>query len=470
MRPVLQTANEATRGFILVIFEPAENESSEPEAALEINEPLNKKLEDELFRSQTRFRQLVEQSEVQAEELKASNEELQAINEELRSATEELETGKEELQSVNEELVTVNQELKVKIEELSQSNNDFRNLMNSSQIGTIFLNRDFRVKMFTPAAGEIFNLIPSDVGRALSDITHNLKYEYLIADVEKVLEKLQPIEREVCTHNGSIYLIQITPYRTTEDRISGTIISFVNINKIKQQESELRELNLRIERQAEIFDTTLSFINDFAYIFDKEGRFLYANKPLLDLLKITSEEIKGKNFFDLNYPDELAARMQKQIQHVFDTQEMVRDETKFASHSGENGFHEYIFNPVISADGQVELVVGSTRDVTMRKLSEELLRESEERLRLIMKSVEDYAIITSDKNGIINDWNAGAEKLFGYSGKRDHRQTHRQLFSRPKTASEANRNGNTKGGWKPVAPKTNAGTFAKTARAFSSPA
>ena len=371
VRPVLQTTDDAARGFILIMFEPAENKTGATvEAVLKSSEPIAEQLEEELLRSQARFYQSIERSEVQAEELKASNEELQAINEELRSATEELETGKEELQSVNEELVTVNQELKIKIEELSQSNNDFQNLINSSHIGTVFLDRNRRVKLFTPAANEIFNFIPADIGRTLSDITHKLKDENLMADVETVLDKLQPIEREVKTENGDIFLMQITPYRTSEDRINGTVVAFVNITQSKRQEIELAELNRRIKQQAEIFDITLSTINDFAYTFDKDGRFIYSNKPLLDLLGITLEEIIGKNFFDLNYPEDLAARLQNQIQQVFDTKEIVKDETPFTSPSGANGFYEYIFNPVFAADGSVKLVAGSTRDISERKRTE----------------------------------------------------------------------------------------------------
>ena len=295
---------------------------------------------------------------------------MQAINEELRSTTEELETGKEELQSVNEELVTVNQELKIKIEEFSQSNNDFQNLINSSHNGTIFLDRHLRIKLFTPAASEIFNLIPADVGRLLSDITHKIIEGNLIADVVTVLDNLQPIEQEIRTVDDKIYLMQITPYRTAEDRISGSIIAFVNITKSKEQEIDLRKLNERFERQVNIFNTTLSNTSDYAYIFDKEGRFMFGNKPLLDFLNITSEEFIGKTLYELNYPGELADRILIQIQQVFDEKEEVKDETAFMTHSGVEGFFEYILNPVFAPDGSVELVVGSTRDITKNKYRE----------------------------------------------------------------------------------------------------
>ena len=280
VRPVLQQMGEEIRGFILIVFEQTADATDAPEAVFAAPEPVVRQLEEALLRSQSQQRYSVEQAEVQAEELKASNEELQAMNEELRSATEELETGKEELQSVNEELVTVNQELKIKIEELSNSNNDLQNLMNSTSIGTIFLDRSLRVKMFTPAACEIFNLIPADNGRILSDITHKIEDENLVADVETVLSNLQPIEREVRTSVGDIYLMQITPYRTADDHISGTIITFVNITKSKQAEKNLRHSE---ERYRSLFDSIDEGFCVFEVIFDEnekaiDYRFLEVNQ------------------------------------------------------------------------------------------------------------------------------------------------------------------------------------------------
>ena len=181
---------------------------------------------------------------------------------------------------------------------------------------------------------------------------------------------LQPIEREVRTADKKFYLMQITPYRTSEDRINGTIITFVNITRRKQAEEELRESARNLERQARLFDTTLSSITDFTYIFNKDGRFTYANQPLLDLLGITLEEIIGKNFYDLNYPRELAARHQREIEQVFETGKPVKAESSFTSPAGVHGFYEYIFNPVFAANGSVELIAGSTRDITTRKRSE----------------------------------------------------------------------------------------------------
>lgn len=283
------------------------------------------------------------------------------MNEELRSTAEELETSREELQSVNEELMTVNDELKIKIEELSVSNNDIKNLLNSGDFGTIFLDRSLRVKMFTPPAREVFNLIDADINRPLADITTKIDFADLHRDVERVLDTLQAVKREFETAKGKWYLMRVFPYRTTEDKISGAVVTFIDITTRVHSEQALHNLVQSREQQRRIFDTTLSTINGFAYIFDKDGRFVDSNRPLLDLLGIALEEIIGKNFFDLNYPEDLAARLQRQIREVFETKATVRDETPFTSLNDDHNYYEYIFNPVFAADGSVESVAGSTR-------------------------------------------------------------------------------------------------------------
>ncbi len=192
---------------------------------------------------------------MQQEELRASNEELQTMNEELRSTVEELETSKEELQSVNEELFTVNQELKIKIEELSHANNNFQNLMNSTNIGTIFLDRSFKVRQFTPSARETFNLIASDIGRPLFDITSKVDIGDLRADLESVLERLQPRERLVQSPDDQTYILRTSPYRTLEDKIEGLVLSIIDITAQTQAEKEVKvvynELESRVKSRTD---------------------------------------------------------------------------------------------------------------------------------------------------------------------------------------------------------------------------
>ncbi|WP_395408667.1 PAS domain-containing protein [Pseudoduganella sp. UC29_106] len=207
-------------------------------------------LEAELQRSKEKLQETIEHAEISNEELRASNEEMQAINEELRSATEELETSKEELQSVNEELITVNYELKVKVEETGKANDDLNNLIASTDIATIFVDRALRIKRFTPRAADIFSIIPSDIGRSLLDITHRLDYANLAEDVSATFETLRPVEREVRSNDGRWYIVRLLPYRTTEDKIEGAVMTFFDITTRKEAEEKLRASEEWVRRVA----------------------------------------------------------------------------------------------------------------------------------------------------------------------------------------------------------------------------
>ena len=216
-------AYEIAPGYLLVVFEKrmatAVQATEGDQASTPAQEPLVRHLEHELEQVKGRLRDNVEQSEASTEELKASNEELQAMNEELRSATEELETSREELQSINEELITVNQEMKVKMDEIAHANSDLQNLMASTAIAIIFLDRDMTITRYTPSAVDLFHLIPGDLGRPLAHLKHRLEYPELMTDAEQVLRTLVPIEREVRA-NGEWYLARLQPYRTLEDHIA----------------------------------------------------------------------------------------------------------------------------------------------------------------------------------------------------------------------------------------------------------
>ena len=217
--------------LMLVMFDEVEITLADERAAggEGDRDPLIVQLEAELHRTDEQLQLTIEHSETSTEELKASNEELQAINEELRSTSEELETSKEELQSINEELITVNQELKAKVEETGKINDDLQNLIASTDIATVFVDRAMRIKRYTPRARQIFNIIDSDIGRSLLDITHRLDDDSLAADAAQAFETLRTIEREVRDGEGRWYLARALPYRTTEDRIDGAVLTFVDI-------------------------------------------------------------------------------------------------------------------------------------------------------------------------------------------------------------------------------------------------
>jgi two-component system CheB/CheR fusion protein len=196
-------------------------------------EPVVREMEEELHRTRDQLRTTIEQYETSVEELKASNEELQAINEELRSATEELETSKEELQSVNEELTTLNHELKVKIDEISHANSDLQNLIGSTDIGVVFLDRQLRIKRFTPRVQDLFNVIASDIGRPLSDLTNRLDSADLNQMARSVLDTLRIAEQRVTSRDHHRYYVRALPYRSIDDHIDGVVLTFVDVSDLR---------------------------------------------------------------------------------------------------------------------------------------------------------------------------------------------------------------------------------------------
>jgi len=239
--------------YVLVIFEEVEIDPAElaMTTVLQTESQVLSNLERELQRTKLHLQDTIEQSEVSSEELKASNEEMQAINEELRSATEELETSKEELQSINEELLTVNFELKTKVEETDKINDYLTNLIASTDIATVFVDRSMRIKWFTPRAIDIFSMLPVDTGRSLLDITHRLDYENLAGDAALVFESLNMIEREVSSTDNRWYIARLLPYRSAEDHIDGTVLTFIDITKRRAAEEELRKGEERMRLVAE---------------------------------------------------------------------------------------------------------------------------------------------------------------------------------------------------------------------------
>jgi two-component system CheB/CheR fusion protein len=173
----------------------------------------------------------------------------------MQSTNEELETSKEELQSLNEELHTVNLRLTEKVDELAESNSDLRNLFESTEIATIFLDRHLIVRSFTPAIAALYNLIPSDAGRPLTDIVSRLDYTTIGADVAGVLETLQPMERQIArADRRAHYIMRILPYREPDSTVSGVLVTFVDVTSIVEAEAALREADLR----KDVFLATLS--------------------------------------------------------------------------------------------------------------------------------------------------------------------------------------------------------------------
>ncbi|MGY2339315.1 CheR family methyltransferase [Pseudomonas sp. SDO5532_S415] len=288
---------------VLVTFEERSVDPQDPRdvAANQTENQMLVNLEHELQRTKLHLQETIEQSEVSSEELKASNEEMQAINEELRSATEELETSKEELQSINEELLTVNFELKTKVEETDKINDYLTNLIASTDIATVFVDRNMRIRWFTPRATDIFSMLPVDTGRSLLDITHRLDYPEMTEDAATVFESLNMIEREVSSNDQRWYIARLLPYRSSEDHIDGTVLTFIDITKRRTAEDELR---LNEERMRLVAEST----HDFAIIIlDEHGVITDWNTGAELIFGYTKAEVLGA-YYDLIFsPEDRAA-------------------------------------------------------------------------------------------------------------------------------------------------------------------
>ena len=201
-------------------------------------------LEKELQNTREEMQNSVEEMQASQEELKSANEELQSANEELQSTNEELTSSKEEMQSLNEELQTVNIELLSKVDDFSRVDNDMKNLLNSTDIATLFLDKELNIRRYTIQATKIFKLIKSDIGRPFTDQMTDIIYPGMADDALEVLRTLIFIEKQIPSKDGRWFSVRIMPYRTYDDRIDGLVITFINITELKRVEEELHETDL----------------------------------------------------------------------------------------------------------------------------------------------------------------------------------------------------------------------------------
>jgi two-component system CheB/CheR fusion protein len=245
--------SEPLRGMVMIVFTETIRAEDPPAIAKRGKMAAGGKriveMERELRQARAELQNTREEMQTSQEELRSTNEEIQSTNEEMQSTNEELTTSKEEMQSLNEELQTVNAELQGKVDELSSSNNDMKNLLNSTDIATLFLDNGLNVRRFTTQATKIIKLIPGDIGRPITDLASDLLYPELPDDANEVLRKLGFAERTVATRDGRWYTVRIMPYRTLDDRIEGVVITFWDISVAKTLESKLQEMQVTLKKR-----------------------------------------------------------------------------------------------------------------------------------------------------------------------------------------------------------------------------
>jgi two-component system CheB/CheR fusion protein len=249
-------------------------------------------LEQELQASKETLQTTIEELEASNEELQSTNEEMQSANEELQSTNEELETSKEELQSTNEELMTVNAELQNKVDELTTINNDIDNLLAATEVGTIFLDRHLAVKRFTPSMTKLFNLIPTDVGRSLSDITSKINYDHLCQDAQEVLGTLQSKELEIQIQEGRWFQMRIMPYRTRENVIEGVVVTINDISQLKQ-------LSQQHQRAMYFAQGIVETVREPLMVLGADLKVQSANHAFYQTFETTPPETEGRLIYDL---------------------------------------------------------------------------------------------------------------------------------------------------------------------------
>jgi two-component system CheB/CheR fusion protein len=290
VRPILEPP--MMEGYLMVMFESKADPKKKNATVKDAVEPRTAALEQELQSTKEYLQTIIEELETSNEELHSTNEELQSTNEELQSTNEELETSREELQSTNEELETVNAELQNKVDQLSDVNNDLNNLISSTGTATLFLDNDIRIKRFSRPLTNIFKLITTDIGRPISDIVHNLKYDDLLNDIKQVLNHLGRVEKEMEAKSGIWFNMRILPYRTLENIIDGVVVTFNDVTAQKTNEFTAKEAMAFAEG---VIDT----IREPMVVLDDKLRVLSANESFYKTFKVDPEDTLKKRIYDL---------------------------------------------------------------------------------------------------------------------------------------------------------------------------
>lgn len=322
------TEPETLQGLLMVSFrrtpsprvpdEPSAGTKTDTDSDVDTTAEYVEQLERELKYTKESLQSTVEELETSNEELKSTNEELQSTNEELQSSNEEMETSKEETQSLNEELTTVNAELEAKVEELSRVNDDMQNLLNSTDVATIFLDNDLAIKRYTDQAKNIINIIPTDVGRPLADLGTLLREEGLVQDAEEVLRTLQRKEKQVTTTDDTWYLMRLAPYRTAQNVIDGVVATFVDISTTKHLEDA--EENARKLLQT-VFDT----IRQPSLVLDTDLRVERANASFYRDFRTNRKKTDGQLIYDIGGGEWDIPELRKLLEEVIPKKTTVED-------------------------------------------------------------------------------------------------------------------------------------------------
>jgi two-component system, chemotaxis family, CheB/CheR fusion protein len=310
--------------FYLILFGSVETEQPPQETDSKIKAKKSiylaqiDQLRQDLQATRSYLQTTIEKHEATNQELRAANEEIQSSNEELQSTNEELETAKEELQSTNEELTTVNEELHSRHLELIQVNNDLTNLINSVHLPILILAQDMRIRRFTPMAEKILNVIPTDIGRPLSDINTNLNIANLSQIMTEVMDTLTIKELEVQDNAGRWHSMRVRPYKTADNKIEGVVITLIDIDQMKRTISELEEARDFAQAVTENNREPVAVLNG-------EFRIKVANEAFYRLFRTTREYAQDRSFFETVQDNGKLGTLRHALEGILPTSERLTD-------------------------------------------------------------------------------------------------------------------------------------------------
>ena len=368
----------------------------------------------ELAATQQHLKSIVTEHEASTEELKALNEEVQSSNEELQSINEELETSKEELQSTNEELNTVNDELQNRNEEITQSNNDLVNVLSGVEIPILLIGNKLQIRRFNTSAGKALNLIATDIGRPISDIRTNINVPDLDTMIREVIDSLAIREQEIQDAQGRWYSMTIRPYKTSDNRIDGALVTLEDINDLKLG-------MLRIQEARDYAEAIVGTVWEPLIVLSKDLRVVTANKAYYRNFAITPHEIESKYFFELQGGLWNIPTLRELLEEILAKNSILNNfEVAYDASGVDPRILLINARAVISKDPDAHLILLAIEDVTKRRLDEEALHESKKRYRALFDNMLNgfaYCRMLFEDNVpqdfIYLEVNAAFEKLTG---------------------------------------------------------
>ena len=387
------------------------------------NKHESRQLKGELADAKDALRVATESEDALREEFQSANEEILSANEELQSTNEELETSKEELQSANEELNTVNDELRGKNTELHDLGNDISNLLNSTRIPVVMLDRRFRIRRLTPNAHKLLKAVSSDVGRSISDLKLNIKVPDLEEMITNVLDRLQPSDRDVQDLEDHWYSLQILPYQTHDNKIDGAVLALLDIDAVKRSEQQLKKIIDHVPKPLLVLDADL--------------RVLLANLNFYSTFQVPEAETLGVSLMRLGSGQWNIPKLLGLLEEVLPRKQQVLDYevTHDFPKIGPKTMLVSAAQVESTSQGRPEMILVAFQDITERKLAENSLRAREERFRhlsdysqTVMNTMAE-GLYTVDTHGLLTYINPSAEKMFGWTraeflGKKMHDITH----------------------------------------------